>query len=243
MEKTKKDSLIKAGELASRIHRDVAAIIKPGLNLLEIEKYVNDEIRSNKMLPAFYGYKGYKFATCLSVNEEIVHGLPHDYELASGDIISVDLGVSCDGWMVDTARTHAVGTITPRLQQLLSSTAFALELAVQEARIDNTVGDIGATVEKTVTEAGFSVVKELTGHGVGKTLQEPPTVPNFGRKGSGPTLKEGMVIAIEPITSVDQTDIAILSDGWTIIASNGSPCAHFEDTVLITNDGPVVLTA
>lgn len=243
MEKTKKDSLIKAGKLASRIHRDVAAMIKPGLNLLEIEKYVNDEIRSNKMLPAFYGYKGYKFATCLSVNEEIVHGLPHDYELASGDILSVDLGVSCDGWMVDTARTHAVGTITPRLQQLLSSTAFALELAVQEARIGNTVGDIGAVVEKTVTEAGFSVVKELTGHGVGKTLQEPPTVPNFGRKGSGPTLKEGVVIAIEPITSVDQTDIAILSDGWTIIASNGSPCAHFEDTVLITNDGPVVLTA
>lgn len=243
MDKIKQDSLTQAGKLAAAIHREVAKKIKPGLNLLEIEQYVDERIRKSGMLPAFYGYKGYKYATCLSVNEEIVHGLPHDYTLAAGDIISVDLGVSCNGWMVDTARTHAVGKITPKLQQLLASTNQALSVAINEAKVGNTVGDIGAVVEKTVKDAGFFVVKELTGHGVGKTLQEPPTVPNFGRKGSGTQLKVGMVIAIEPITSVDQTDIAVLSDGWTIIARNGSPCAHFEDTVLITEDGPVVLTA
>lgn len=235
-------SLEKAGSLASKIHREVAAMIKPGLNLLEIEKYIDTNIRSNGMLPAFYGYKGYKFASCLSVNEEIVHGLPHDYELQNGDIISVDLGITCNGWMVDTARSHAVGTVTNRLKQLLAATNHSLELAIQEVKIGNHVGDIGNIVEKTINEAGFAVVRDLTGHGVGKTLQEPPTVPNFGKKGTGAVLKEGMVIAIEPIISVEKTEIAILADGWTIIARNGSTCAHFEDTVLITNEGPVVLT-
>jgi methionyl aminopeptidase len=212
------------------------------LNLLDIEQFVDRRIRENGMTPAFYGYKGYQYATCLSVNDEIVHGLPRDYNLASGDIISVDLGVNCNGWMVDTARTYAVGEVKPQLQKLLTTAKQALSIAVGKAKVGNAVGDIGAAIEKTVTDAGFFIVKDLTGHGVGRKLQEPPTVPNYGREGSGPSLKPGMVIAIEPIISLDPTEIVLKPDGWTITADNGTLSAHFEDTVLITEKGPVVLT-
>lgn len=242
MSLNKEEALKKAGAVASEIHGLVAKQIRPGLNLLEIEDFVTNEIKKANLTPAFLGYNGYEFSTCLSVNEEIVHGLPHDYYLEAGDIIAVDLGVSCDGWIVDTARTHPVGKVTDRLQSLLTTTREALELAIKQCLPGNTVGDIGYAVEQAVTSAGFAVIKELTGHGTGKTLQEPPSIPNHGRKGSGVKLKSGMVIAIEPITALEKTKIAQLSDGWTIIADNGIPTAHFEDTILITDGQPVVLT-
>jgi methionyl aminopeptidase len=144
--------------------------------------------------------------------------------------------------MVDTARTYAVGEVKPQLQKLLTTAKQALSIAVGKAKVGNAVGDIGAAIEKTVTDAGFFIVKDLTGHGVGRKLQEPPTVPNYGREGSGPSLKPGMVIAIEPIISLDPTEIVLKPDGWTITADNGTLSAHFEDTVLITEKGPVVLT-
>lgn len=242
MKDKKIESLTLAGAKASEIHRKIAQMIRPGLNLTEIEDFALAEIEAAGMKPAFLGYKGYKFATCLSVNEEVVHGLPHDYSLQSGDIIAVDLGVSLNGWIVDTARTHPVGKITPKLANLLSATRHALEKAIEQCFPGNTVGDIGAAVENVVTEAGFAVIRELTGHGTGQSLQEPPSIPNHGKKGTGIKLKPGMVIAIEPITAVEKSQIGVLSDGWTIITTNGSPTAHFEDTVLITDSNPVVLT-
>jgi len=242
MKDIKLDSLTLAGAKASEIHQKIAEMIKPGLNLTEIEDFARSEIDKSGMKPAFLGYKGYKFVTCLSVNEEVVHGLPHDYVLQSGDIIAVDLGVSLNGWIVDTARTHPVGKGMPKLANLLATTKRALENAVAECFPGKTVGDIGAAVESTVAKAGFAVIRELTGHGTGQSLQEPPSIPNHGKKGVGVKLKPGMVIAIEPITALEKSQIGVLSDGWTIITTNGSPTAHFEDTVLITDNNPVVLT-
>ena len=242
MDKKDLQSLQEAGSVAARLHTEIGRMIKPGVNLLEIEELAVNRIKEAGMKPAFQGYKGYRYATCLSVNEEIVHGLPHDYTLETGDIISVDLGVKKDGMMVDTARTHAVGKISHTLSNLLAVTQTALHEALPLCRAGNTTGDIGAIIEKTVKEGSCAVIPELTGHGVGKTLQEPPSIPNHGRPGTGTTLKEGMVLAIEPITCLEKTDIAILADGWTIIARNGLPCAHFEDTVVITDGTPLVLT-
>ncbi len=216
-------------------------MIKPGLNLLTIEEFVQNSIKKAGMKPAF-PTNHFPAATCLSVNEEVVHGLPHDSELESGDVLKVDLGVWHQGWMVDTARTHSVGKIAPDVKKLLTVTETALEAAIDVCRPGNRVGDISAVIEKTVTKAGFAVIEELSGHGVGQQLQEEPTIPNVGRAGTGPVLKEGMVLAIEPITCLKPTKIAVLADGWTIFAQNGLSTAQFEHTILITTGQPEVLT-
>ncbi|HSX42011.1 MAG TPA: type I methionyl aminopeptidase [Candidatus Saccharimonadales bacterium] len=230
-----------AGQVAAQIHQEVAAMIKPGLNLLEIEALANKRINEAGMKPAFPTNK-FPATCCLSVNEEIVHGLPHDFELAEGDVLKVDLGVMSDGWMVDTARTHGVGQISNDAKRLLTVTEAALEAAIKVCRAGNHVGDIGAIVEQTVKAGGCAVIRDLSGHGVGRTLQEEPTIPNFGRPGTGPILKEGMVLAIEPITCLKATKIAVLSDGWTIIAQNGLATAQFEHTILVTDNEPLILT-
>jgi methionyl aminopeptidase len=234
--------LKKIGDVAKLAHSAAKSVIKPGANVLEIENIIHQTIKQAGMKPAFLGYKGYPKASCVSVNDEIVHGIPVDRVLEEGDIVAVDLGVEHNGLMVDTARTHPVGKISGQLQRLLAVTDKALTAGVNQVKAGRKTGDIGSAVEKVVKAGGFSVVRDLTGHGIGKTLQEPPSIPNFGRPGRGDVLKAGMVLAIEPITSLKPTAIAILSDGWTIVALDHQPTAHFEDTVVVTNDGPVVLT-
>lgn len=238
---TKLTALTEAGQVAAKLHQEIAELIKPGLNLLEIEALANRRIREAGMKPAF-PTNDFPATCCLSVNEEAVHGLPHDFELSDGDILKVDLGILHNGWMVDTARTHGVGAISNDAKRLLATTQVALEAAINVCRPGNRVGDIGEVVEKTVKAGGCAVIRDLSGHGVGRSLQEEPTVPNFGRAGTGPLLKEGMVLALEPITCLKPTKIAVLADGWTIIAQNGLATAQFEHTVLITDNNPIILT-
>jgi len=230
------------GSVAKKAHAAAKAAIRPGVNVLELEAIIMRVIKEAGMKPAFLGYKDYPAASCISVNDEIVHGIPVDRVLEDGDIVAIDLGVEQGGLIVDTARTHPVGKVSGEVQRLLTVTSNALTAGVKQAKVGNRTGDIGAAVEKVIKAGGFNVVRDLTGHGVGKTLQEPPSIPNFGSPGKGDRLKEGMVLAIEPITSLKPTSIAIRDDGWTIIALNHQPTAHFEDTVVITKDGPIVLT-
>lgn len=242
-ESTKKTSLIRAGKLAGQIHQAITDTIGVGVNVLDIEELAARMIKEAGLKPAFQGYKGYPAVTCISINEEIVHGLPRRYALESGDIVKVDLGVNCDGWLVDTARTHLIDEVDDASKRLLAASEAALTAAIDLCRDGVHVGSIGATVEKIVTDAGFAVVRDLTGHGIGRTLQESPSIPNFGHVGRGPILHAGQAIAIEPITSVIPTDIALLKDGWTIIATEPTISVHVEHTILITDGDPIVLTS
>jgi methionyl aminopeptidase len=194
------------------------------------------------MTPAFKGFNGYNAASCLSVNYEVVHSIPRSYRLAEGDILSVDFGVTCNGWMVDTARTYGVGKVSNKTQKLIDVTAQALDLALEQARVGKTTGDIGHVIQKCVEDEDFYIIRDLTGHGVGRTLQESPSIPNHGHAGGGVPLKEDMVLAIEPIVATVKCHIGILDDGWTIITDNGAEAAHFEDTVMVTSSGPKILT-
>lgn len=232
----------KAGLLAFDILNEIAGLIKPGRNVMELEEFAKKRIKSSKLLPAFLGFKDYPAVTCISVNSAIVHGIPTDYTLEEGDILTVDLGVNNDGCLVDTARSYGVGKISPENTKLLSVTEAALREAINTCRAGNRVGDIGYVVQSAVEGNGLYIVKELTGHGVGKTLQEPPSIPNFGKPGTGPKLEEGMVIAVEPIVSAKKTKVVVLSDGWTIAAQDNIPTAHFEHTIAITEADPLVLT-
>lgn len=242
-ESTKKASLIRAGKLAGQIHQAITDTIDVGVNVQDIERLAARMIAEAGLKPAFKGYKGYPAVTCISINEEIVHGLPRRYLLESGDVVKVDLGVDCDGWLVDTARTHLIGEVDNTSKRLLAASEAALVAAIDLCRDGAHVGSIGATVEKIVTDAGFAVVRDLTGHGIGRTLQESPSIPNFGQMGRGPILHSGQAIAIEPITSVIPTDIALLKDGWTIIATEPTISVHVEHTILITDGDPIILTA
>lgn len=242
-ESSKKNSLVRAGKVAGQIHQAITEMIGVGVNVLDIEQLAATIIKEAGLTPAFQGYKGYPAVTCISVNEEIVHGLPRHYLLESGDVVKVDLGVNCDGWLVDTARTHLIGEADDTSKKLLEASEEALVASIELCRDGTHVGSIGATVERIVKNAGFAVVRDLTGHGIGRTLQEAPSIPNFGHVGRGPVLHAGQAIAIEPITSVIPTDIALLKDGWTIIATEPTISVHVEHTILITDGDPIVLTA
>ncbi len=235
-------SLKQAGEIAAQIHRRISEKVAPGINVLELEALAASLIKEAGLKPAFQGFKGYPAVTCISINDQIVHGIPTSRILEPGDVVSVDLGVTCDGWIVDTARTHIAGSASVESRKFIATAQAALDAAVKFCQDGCRVGDIGAEIEKIVTEAGFYVVEDLTGHGVGKTLQEPPTIPNHGRAGTGPVIKNGMVLAIEPIITTIPTKIGIASDGWTIIAIDDCLSAHVEDTIAITPDGPIILT-
>lgn len=231
-----------AGAVAYAFFEELERLIKPGLNLLEIEQLANKRINEAGYKPAFLGYKGYPATTCLSVNSAIVHGIPYDYLLDEGDVVSVDIGINNDGMLIDTARTYGVGKINSTNQRLIDITKTALDEAIKVCRQGQTTGDIGCCIQEIVEGADFAVIKELTGHGVGTTLQEAPTVPNYGRKGQGVVLQEGMVIAVEPITAVRPVKVVVLADGWTVAAKEDVVSAHFEHTVLITDGAPLVLS-
>ncbi|MEK7535338.1 MAG: type I methionyl aminopeptidase [Patescibacteria group bacterium] len=234
--------LVFAGRVAAQIHQNVARLVRPGVNLLEIEDQISAQILVSGTKPAFLGYKKYPAVSCLSVNSAVVHAIPVNYVLRDGDVLSVDLGVKKNGWIVDTAWSHAIGKIDSRKRELLSVTKKALYEAIKVARVGNHVGDIGQIVQNIIEEAGFYVIRDLTGHGVGKKLQMPPSIPNFGHKGTGPELHEGMVLAIEPITALSRVSLTLEEDNWTVRAHPDVVCAHFEHTIVVTKGSPVVLT-
>jgi methionyl aminopeptidase len=225
---------------AKRLCRDLVA---PGISTLELDAAVEALIRRMGALPAFKGYRGFPATICISINEEVVHGIPAAHRrLKEGDIVGIDLGAVVDGYYADAALTVAVGEIPAKVGHLLEVTREALEMAIDQARPGRRLGDISATVQRRVESAGFGVVRSFVGHGIGRQLHEDPQVPNFGEPGKGPVLRPGMVLAIEPMVTMGHWEVRVLEDHWTAVTADGSLAAHFEETVAITADGPDVLT-
>lgn len=233
----------KAGGIVGQILAEMAELVKPGISTFDIDEFAERRIKDLGALPAFKGYHGFPACVCLSVNEEVVHGIPSKKRvLKDGDIIGIDFGVIYEGWFGDSARTVAVGKIRPEAQKLMDVTRNAMNLGIAECRDGNRVFDIGHAIQGHVEANGFSVVREFVGHGIGKALHEEPQVPNFGPKGKGLLLKAGMVLAIEPMVNAGSHEVKVLNDGWTAVTRDKSLSAHFEHTVAITPDGPQILT-
>ena len=232
----------KANELVASILAALEAAVAPGVSTKDLDVLAEKLTREAGAVPAFKGYRGYPATLCASVNEQVVHGIPSTRPLVDGDIVSLDIGVKLQGYFGDSAVTVPVGSIDERTTQLLTVTQEALERAIAQARVGKRLSDIGHAVQAHVEAHGFSVVREFVGHGIGEELHEDPQVPNYGQPGRGPKLAEGMVLALEPMVAMGRPDVRVLADGWTAVTRDGSLAAHFEHTVAITGDGPLVLT-
>ncbi len=227
---------------ASSVLDRVSSLVRPGVTTGEIDQAAADFIAEANCRSAFLQYRGFPGNICISVNEEVVHGIGGSRRIQYGDIVKLDIGVIQDGWVGDTATTVPVGVIDPKVQRLLQVTEETLELAVTHASSGRRLGDLCAAIEDEVTAHGYSVVREFVGHGVGRKLHEEPQVPNYGRAGSGPKLKPGMTIAIEPMVNMGGSAVRVLGDNWTVVTADGKPSAHFEHTVLITKGEAEILT-
>ena len=228
--------------LVSRTLAEVGRHIRPGVTTRELDKIAEDFIRANGAVPACLGYEGYPAATCISVNEQVVHGIPSDRVIEEGDLVSVDLCTLLKGFVGDPAYTFAVGEVGEEARRLLAVTKEALYKGTAQAKAGNRVGDISAAVQEYVESFGYGVVRELEGHGVGRGMHEAPGVPNFGARGRGPLLKEGMVICIEPMITMGGRAVVFERDGWTVRTRDRKPAAHFEFAVAVRRNGPDVLT-
>ncbi len=231
-----------AGRCASSIIAQISALVKPGVTTLEIDTAAADLMSDKKCTSAFLGYKGFPGHICISLNEEVVHGIGGKRRIQYGDIVKLDVGVFYQGFVGDNATTVPAGVIDPRVMRLLDATETSLVLAIKKALPGNRVGDISSAVENEIIAHGFSVVREFVGHGVGRKLHEEPQVPNFGRPKSGAKLRPGMTLAIEPMVNMGTSAVKILGDGWTVVTADARPSAHFEHTVLITEGEPEILT-
>lgn len=234
--------MARAGAVVAQTLLLIEEHLQPGVTTAELDTLAEEFIRSHGGEPTFKGYKGYPAATCMSPNAMVVHGIPGPQKLADGDILSVDVGVTLDGFVADSAWTFPVGTISVEAQRLLDACKAALQAAIQEARLGNAVGDISQAVQTVTEDAGFAVIRSLVGHGVGRSMHEDPQVPNFVSAYRGPQLKEGMTIAIEPMITAGSPDVYIHDDDWSISTTDGLLAAHFEHTVAVTADGPRILT-
>jgi len=233
----------RASQIVAEALSTLKQVIAPGITTKELEQIAEEVIRSRGGVPAFKGYRGYPASICASVNDEVVHGIPSiDVILREGDIISIDLGVIYEGLIGDAAMTVPVGRVDKETERLIRVTEEALYKGIKEARISRRVGDISHAIQRYVESHGFSVVRAFVGHGVGRSLHEEPQIPNFGYPGKGPKLKEGMTLAIEPMVNAGTYEVVIMKDGWTAKTADGSLSAHFEHTVLVTRNGPEILT-
>jgi methionyl aminopeptidase len=236
------ETMSRAGTVVAQTLALVEEHLEPGVTTRELDEVAEEFIRSHGGEPTFKGYKGYPAATCLSPNAMVVHGIPGKVRLEDGDILSVDVGVTLDGFVADSAWTFAVGSISTEAQRLLDTCKSALEAGIEQARAGNSIGDISEAVQTVTEAAGFSVIRSLVGHGVGRSMHEDPQVPNFVSSYRGPELKEGMTIAIEPMITAGGPDVYIHDDEWSISTADGSLAAHFEHTVAVTAAGPRILT-
>jgi len=234
----------RSGRIVRQVLNEVSSLVKPGISTMDLERAAEKLIRDSGAKPAFKGYYDYPCVLCTSINDEIVHGIPNENRvLKSGDIVSIDVGVVLDGFYGDAAVTVPVGDeIRSETRKLLDVTRESLQKAIEQMRIGNTVGDVGAAVQELVEANGFSVVRDFVGHGIGTRLHEDPQVPNFGSRGHGTRLKEGMVLAIEPMVNAGKPGARLLEDKWTAVTEDGSASAHFEHCVAVTKNGPLVLT-
>lgn len=231
-----------SNSIVAEILEELREKIRPGVTTLELNHYSEELAEKKGAAPAFKGYRGYPFALCTSVNSEVVHGMPSSRVLKSGDIVSLDFGARYRGYYGDAAITVAVGNITEKARLLLETTEQSLYDGIRQARAGNRLGDISAAVQRRVEAAGLSVVRDFVGHGIGKDLHEEPQIPNYGVRGRGVELKSGMVLAIEPMVNAGTYKVRILSDEWTVVTDDGQLSAHFEHTVAITDEGPVILS-
>ena len=239
------DRMRRSGHVVRQVLDELKAMVRPGLTTMDLERAAEKRIRDLGAKPAFKGYYDYPCCLCTSINSEIVHGIPSEKRvLKDGDIVSIDCGVVMDGYFGDSAITVPVGEqVDVDLKKLLQITEQSLYNGIQQAKVGNTVGDVGAAVQELVEANGFSVVREFVGHGIGTRLHEDPQVPNFGTRGHGARLREGMVLAIEPMVNAGKAGARVLEDRWTAVTEDGSYSAHFEHCVAVTGDGPVILTA
>ena len=231
-----------AGQLVGGVLQELRRMVEPGLTTLDIDRAAERMIRDAGALPTFKGYHGYPFSICASVNEQVVHGFPSDYELKEGDIFSIDVGATLEGFVGDTAMTVPVGEVSEELLQLISVTEESLERAIQQCYQGKHLGDIGHAVQSLAESHGYSVVREYVGHGIGRRMHEDPQSPNYGTPGKGTKIKNGYVFAIEPMINIGTHYTKVLADGWTVVTLDGKPSAHFEHTVAITEEGPQVFT-
>jgi methionyl aminopeptidase len=234
--------MARAGAILAATMDAIERKVRPGVSTAELDKLAERFIRAQGATPTFKGYRGFPGSICASPNAMIVHGIPGAYSLKSGDIISIDVGVTLDGWVADAARTFAVENVDDQVQSLLVATERSLHAGVAQCRDGNRMGDVSSAIQCVVEGAGFSVVRSLVGHGVGRSMHEDPQVPNYGKPGKGPLLEHGMVLAIEPMTTAGRPGVRVGGDGWAIFSQDGSPAAHFEFTVAITAAGPLILT-
>lgn len=233
-----------SGRIISRLWSMIQPLMIEGVSTAELDRAAEDFIRSHGGRPTFKGYRGYPAAICISINQEVVHGIPSSQRrLHDGDLVGLDVGVTLEGYIADAARTFYIGSApAPSALRLTATTKLALDKAIAAARPGNRLQDISRAIQSTAESAGFSVVRQLCGHGVGTKLHEPPEIPNFTKPGISPLLKPGMVLAIEPMVNAGGWEVEFLSDGWTVVTADGSLSAHFEDTVVVTEDGPLVVT-
>jgi methionyl aminopeptidase len=232
-----------AGRVLAQVIQELGNAITPGVTLKELDQIAHRSIVIRGGMPSFLGYRGFPASICASPNEMVVHGIPDDRALKEGDIFSADLGLILDGWHADSAYTFAVGEITEETEQLLKVTQAALEAGIVKCLPGNRIGDVAHAIQNVVEEAGFSVVREFVGHGIGRSMHEDPQVPNYGKPGRGPILEEGWVLAIEPMVNIGARETELLEDGWGVVTADGSLSAHFEHTVAVTVEGPRVLTS
>ena len=231
-----------ANALVAGVLGELREAVKPGVTAQELDAVAEMRVREAGAIPAFKGYHGYPATLCVSINDAVMHGIPSPRKLVEGDIVSLDMGVVLDGYYGDSALTVGVGTISDAAAELLDVTRDALHLAIDCARVGRRVSDLGYAVQTHVESRGFSVVREFVGHGIGTQLHEEPQIPNYGKPGRGPYLKEGMVLAIEPMVNAGRAAVRVLDDGWTAVTVDGSLSAHFEHSVAVSKDGPVILS-
>jgi methionyl aminopeptidase len=235
--------LREANQLVAQVLQRLRKAVAPGVTTADLDAMAEREIRAAGAVPAFKGYKGYPASICASVNEQVVHGIPSAKPLVRGDIVSLDMGVKLDGYYGDSAVTVPVGAVGEDVRALLRVTQEALGKGIAQVKVGGRVSDIGHAIQAHVEASGFSVVREFVGHGIGASLHEEPQIANYGEPGRGPRLAEGMTLAIEPMVNMGRPAVKVLSDGWTAVTKDGSLSAHFEHTVAVTKDGPLVLTA
>lgn len=236
------DKMRASGQLVGRVLQELRKMVAPGVTTLEIDEAAEKMIRGAGAYPTFKGYNGFPFSICASVNEQVVHGFPSPYELKEGDIFSIDVGVTLDGFVGDTATTVPVGKTSDELLKLIRVAEECLQLAIDKCRVDNHVGDIGHVVQQHAESHGYSIVREYVGHGIGRRMHEDPQIPNYGRPGKGPKIRRGYVFAVEPMINLGSHHTKTLPDGWTVVTVDGRASAHVEHTIAITDEGPEVLT-
>ena len=236
------DKIAAAGAIHTKTLALLKSKIRPGVSIADLDAAAEKFIRSQGAEPAFKGYRGFPGSICASPNSMVVHGIPGPYVLKRGDILSVDIGVVLDGWVADAARTFPVGPVSPIAERLMEATEGSLFAAVEQCRVGNRLGDVSHAVQAHVEERGFSVVRSLVGHGIGRDMHEDPQIPNFGDPGKGPRLEEGMVLAVEPMVTAGRHAVRMAEDHWAIYTADGSLAAHFEFTIAITADGPRICT-